>query len=306
MLRKLGPDDSQTMLQQSVAAACRPSAGETAGQFSPSMWKRIAATGVLALGTDEGGGGPQDIAAAHEAMGAEAVSGPLAATVVAMHTLDGTRLAAIATGDTLVGMQVGDQVSWSPPAQQCIELTGHRGWLCTVPDGGTTLDTLAGEPWTEVRGVHLEELEDVEVAVARADLASAAYLVGAGLHLLELSVAHALGRRQFGKDLGSFQAIAHPLARCEAELMTARQLVRLTALEQLRPGALAGNGAATAAHIAERAALSMAYTAHQTHGALGFTTEATVARYSTRIRQASLTRPGRLRAAHGSPAGLRG
>jgi hypothetical protein len=293
---KLGLDDDQLMLRQSIAAACRPKGEERLGHFSMDLWGRVAATGAFALISDEGGGSPSDMVAAFEALGTAAVCGPVTPTVFAMRTLSPGRLASIADGEELIGLQVGDLAAWVPPARSCIEWSADGWWLCEVEPGGPAVGTMAGEPWSRTRSRRLDRFADVEPALAAADLAAAAYLVGAGLHLLGLSVEHANGRRQFGREIGSFQAIAHTLARREAELTSAQQLIRLTAVElqdEKHDGSAAP--AAAAASIADKAALAMAFSAHQTFGALGFTTEADIGTYASQIRQVSLLRLGRVR-----------
>lgn len=298
MLSRTALDDSGHLLQKSVGTAVRTGDGGQARTFSPTTWKRIADTGVFALGTEEGGGGPSDIAAAHEAMGREAVLGPLVATVLAIQLVDGDQQTAIAAGNELMGLRIGDLVTWAPPALTYLELEHDRAWSCELDSVGPAVGTMAGEPWSRSTGKRLEELSGMDSAVAIADLATAAYLIGAGTRLLEMTVAHAIGRRQFGRSIGDFQAVAHPLARCEAQLTTARQLLYLTALELEQTPVLAGGscmGTTAAVHIAEDAALSTSFSAHQVHGALGFTEEAFVGTYSTRIRQISLGSAGRIR-----------
>lgn len=55
-------------------------------------------------------------------------------------------------------------------------------------------------------------------------ICSASGNCGAAQAALDLAVEHARSRRQFGKAIGGFQAIAHPLADLQAELEAARTL----------------------------------------------------------------------------------
>jgi alkylation response protein AidB-like acyl-CoA dehydrogenase len=89
-------------------------------------------------------------------------------------------------------------------------------------------------------------------------------------------------RTQFGRAIGEFQAVSHPLANASLRLRAAHALV------------LSGAGAhdssspalAAAARLsATRAVLDAAHTAHQTFGALGITIEGPVFALARRIRQ---------------------
>src|SRR5205085_10186065 len=58
------------------------------------------------------------------------------------------------------------------------------------------------------------EMLDLDLAVVaeRAALAAAAQLIGLAQHMLDMSVAYVGQREQFGKPVGSFQAVKHHLA----------------------------------------------------------------------------------------------
>jgi alkylation response protein AidB-like acyl-CoA dehydrogenase len=96
---------------------------------------------------------------------------------------------------------------------------------------------------------------------------------GVGERALELAVEHARNRRQFGREIGAYQAVAHGLATSWVDLELARSLAlraawcvaNLTDDADLR-------AAAAKAHAAE-AAVAACERAIQTLGALGFTWE---------------------------------
>jgi alkylation response protein AidB-like acyl-CoA dehydrogenase len=103
---------------------------------------------------------------------------------------------------------------------------------------------------------------------------------------------HARARRQFGRPIGSFQAVAHPLASAAIDLAAASTLARVGAWrwDEERDAAPAAAGAARLS--AARAALAAVHAAHQAFGALGVTREGPAWRVSRRIRQAVATPPG--------------
>ena len=97
--------------------------------------------------------------------------------------------------------------------------------------------------------------------------------VGAAQHLLDLSVEYAKSRLQFGRQIGSFQAIKHKLA----DMLVALEHARSTAYHAVWALADGSDEPALAASIAQAtcsAALSMiAADAIQVHGGIGFTWE---------------------------------
>ena len=94
-------------------------------------------------------------------------------------------------------------------------------------------------------------------------LATAAQLLGAGERVLADSVAYVKQRKQFGREIGSYQAIKHALADVRIALDFARPLVFGAALGAIDVSA-AKVACADAAYLASRTGL-------QVHGAIGYT-----------------------------------
>jgi acyl-CoA dehydrogenase len=113
-----------------------------------------------------------------------------------------------------------------------------------------------------------------ELPVAEILTVFAAELVGTGQRALDGAVSYAKERRQFGRAIGSFQAIKHMLADRYVQLDAARLLVRTAAADA---GASAGPESELAARTALAAASDAADAATgdalQTHGGIGFTWE---------------------------------
>jgi alkylation response protein AidB-like acyl-CoA dehydrogenase len=115
---------------------------------------------------------------------------------------------------------------------------------------------------------------DVAVVPERAALAAAAQLVGLAQQMLDMSVAYVAQREQFGKPVGSFQAVKHHLADAALRLEFARPCVYRAAWvlaqghtpERVPAVSLAKAQASDAATLAARKAL-------QVHGAVGYTVE---------------------------------
>ena len=124
-------------------------------------------------------------------------------------------------------------------------------------------------------------------AVRAADagtLACAAQLLGAGRALLELSVTHALQRTQFGRPIGSFQAVKHRLADVAIALEFARPLVAEAADALTEGRATAARDTSAAKVAATDAAALAARAALQVHGAIGYTQEHDLHLWLTKVR----------------------
>jgi alkylation response protein AidB-like acyl-CoA dehydrogenase len=255
------------------------------------LWRGLADLGVLALATPEGGGGATSVVAAMEELGAANAPGPLVATFAATQLLGGIDRAAVVTGDSIVSLGEQPLMPWLPVAGVIIELDEGRAYLATPVDDVEGVETLGGEPWGRCRLERIADLGDAAVALQLANAAMAAYLAGAGHRLLDLASSYANDRVQFRTSIGTFQAVAHPLAESAMRLSAARSLARLAADGIDRRDAGASALAATARLSATKASLGIAYQAHQTFGAMGFTVEGPVAAVSARIRQVSMLIP---------------
>ena len=114
-------------------------------------------------------------------------------------------------------------------------------------------------------------LEGTPRVLAAARLAIAFDLLGCCTRALELSLAYAMERRQFGRVIGSFQAVKHMLAEIAAALEPARSLAWYAAHAFDHDPADASRLAALAkAHVSE-VATEVLRKATEVHGGIGFT-----------------------------------
>lgn len=114
---------------------------------------------------------------------------------------------------------------------------------------------------------------DIERLVDRAAVASSAVLVGIASHLLDETVHYVTERHQFGRPIGSFQAIKHKLAESLLVVATARQAVRGAARELAARAPRASVTASVTKSYVSDAAKKVNYEALQCHGGIGFTWE---------------------------------
>jgi acyl-CoA dehydrogenase len=99
-----------------------------------------------------------------------------------------------------------------------------------------------------------------------------AWALGLGDFALRKAVDYANERAPFGKPIGSYQAVQHPLALAKANMEAARQ-VMYCAAAQYDDGGDAGAMANMSKLLSSRAALQAVEAAIQTHGGYGFVVE---------------------------------
>lgn len=254
----------------------------------PPAWRSLGQLGVLALSSEGGEGGMLEATAALERLGAAGFPGPLAATFMATGLLGDRDAVAVASGEKMVTFGPGPLLAWAGLAdliigldEECLVLARPKGEMAAVA-------TVGGEPWARCQLETVAELatgEAVLTAFARYDTALAAYTIGLAHQLLERAVEHARNRRQFGRAIGEFQAVAHPLADCSTKLGAASTLASRAAfaIDQDEDGQ--ARRAAAAWMWAARVAVETAGVCHQVFGAMGITLEGPVYALSRRIRQ---------------------
>ncbi|MCC6226807.1 MAG: acyl-CoA/acyl-ACP dehydrogenase [Microthrixaceae bacterium] len=118
-----------------------------------------------------------------------------------------------------------------------------------------------GEGW-----MNLARLMDPE------RLANAAQAVGVAQAAVDLAVAYAKRREQYGQPIGRFQAVSHPLAESHAEIAAARLLVYAAAHKRDLEGPCPVE-ASMAKTFANNVAMRAAERALQTGGAAGYESE---------------------------------
>jgi alkylation response protein AidB-like acyl-CoA dehydrogenase len=107
----------------------------------------------------------------------------------------------------------------------------------------------------------------------RAAVAAAAQLLGLSDRMITMTADYARERHQFGKPIGSFQAVKHLLAGAQVKLEFARPVVYAAAWSFDEGEPDASRAASTAKASASDAATEAARVALQVHGAIGYTWE---------------------------------
>jgi alkylation response protein AidB-like acyl-CoA dehydrogenase len=139
--------------------------------------------------------------------------------------------------------------------------------LCTVRLRGVLVEAadVVGAPGTSRRVVR-RILDHALVAIA-------IELVGTGQRALDLSIAYARERVQFGRPIGSFQAVKHACVDMMIAVETARSLAYYAAWAVSENAPEAGNAAAMAKAYCSDMGKTVTSQAIQVHGGIGFTWE---------------------------------
>jgi alkylation response protein AidB-like acyl-CoA dehydrogenase len=106
--------------------------------------------------------------------------------------------------------------------------------------------------------------------------------VGIGKKALELAVEHAQNREQFGRKIGVYEAVSHPLADTYVETELARSLAYWAAWCVAEGDEMAAVATAAAKAYASDAAVAACERSIQVHGGIGFTWEHVLHRYYKR------------------------
>ncbi|OBG39379.1 acyl-CoA dehydrogenase [Mycobacterium alsense] len=300
--------DFAASIDAALGAADLPGAVRAwaAGDTAPGrkVWERLADLGVTALAVPEKfdgiGAGPVDLVVALERLGRWCVPGPVAESVAVAPVLlasadQAERCAALAAGGLVATVALPPRVPRAVDAAAAglvlLANLDEAGGVSEAvlagaqPAGYASVDpsrrlydvTATGESWQA----------DTKRAYEFGALATAAQLVGAAEALLHGAVDYAKQRSQFGRVIGSYQAIKHKLADVHIAVELARPLVYGAALTvDPRDVSAAKAAASEAALLAARASL-------QTHGAIGFTQEHDLSLWLLRVQA--------LRSAWGTP-----
>lgn len=261
---------------------------EVLGEFavpSPLLSHSLAIQGILLRGS----------AAQREALLPALASGEQIASVAIQESdvawaprdwtakLDGDRVSGVKTLVThasladrlLVGVQGGELV-WVDAKGEGVDIVPVGGVDRTRPIATVTLS-----------GAHAEKLEggagQAEALVDLAAVLLAADAFGAASKLIDLDVAYALEREQFGQPIAQFQAIKHTIARIATDIEPARGLwwYAAHALDHL-PEAAPRAASIAKAHLTDRA-MNAARQSVELHGGYGFTWECEVQMWFKRI-----------------------
>jgi len=281
------------LLADSADSAALRAAWDSVDGRIPGLWKRLAAVGVLGSTIPEEYGGlgldARSMLPVLIESGRAALPEPLVETLVGASLIAeaGGALAArwlpvVADGNAViaVGLGPGELVSGAQWADLFL-LRDKTGALHAIEaaevtvhpepsvDGGLRLGQVEWAPTGDTR----LDGADPEAGFDLAAVAVAAQLVGLADAMLDLAVRYALQREQFGKVIGSFQAVKHQLADVYVANAFAKPVVARGAWSVATNEPTSWRDASHAKYAASRAAAGSARTALQVHAGIGYTFE---------------------------------
>jgi alkylation response protein AidB-like acyl-CoA dehydrogenase len=264
---------------------------EATGRLDRDRWRELGDTGVFSLTLPEADGGLElgisEAALVFEELGRALVPGPLVATFLAAPFVDGA-----AAGEVIVGLlepaEPVSVVEHQPDLDVLLVLDGS-GIRRVDPSAVAT--TAVGRPVDALTPVWVVDgaVPDGEVVTDAATAArmrlvgmvlTSALQLGLALRATELATAYAKEREQFGRVIGSFQAVKHLCADMLVRAEVARAAVYAAAVAlDGRSDEDPARAAAVAKVMAGDAAIANGKSGIQVHGGIGFTWEVDAQRF---------------------------
>ncbi|HZU63524.1 MAG TPA: acyl-CoA dehydrogenase family protein [Novosphingobium sp.] len=256
-----------------------------------ARWAAIVENGLTLLLLPEAAGGlglgELDFALIAEQAGYVALPEPL----VESAGIAAPMLAARAP-DAAVLADAGATIAIQHPANPLVAdadsaaavLLHHEGEAWLAPAAGVQLTRVASiDPFRRLFRVEWQREAaerlgpaDWDLALERGALFAAAQGLGLAQRCVDMAVAYAQERQQFGKPIGSYQAVKHHLASAQVAIAFARPVVHAAAAGLAARDIHARARVSHARIVALEAADQAARAALQVHGAMGYSWEVDV------------------------------
>jgi alkylation response protein AidB-like acyl-CoA dehydrogenase len=285
----------QSTVRDLLTKECTPAhvraAWESDDGLVPGLWQKLAGLGVIGLLASEAYGGlgldETDLVLILEEIGRAAMPGPVletaAVVVPVLREIGDTEWTPnLVSGNTIGTFAFARREEYVVGARQSqLMLWMGRETVNVMPirelgvvdqpalDRGRRLSSVEPGPLANAPDIRF----DRAFAVDRAVLGSAAQLLGVADAMITMTSAYAREREQFGKPIGSFQAVKHHLANALLKLEFARPAVYRAAHSLATNDHFASRDVSMGKVMAADAALLAARVALQVHGAIGYTWE---------------------------------
>jgi alkylation response protein AidB-like acyl-CoA dehydrogenase len=245
-------------------------------------WAELAELGWtgVSIAEEDGGAGLSFVeeAVLFEELGRALYHGPYFSTVaLTLPALPAELRAEVAAGQTSWTLALAPLVSDLDTADRIaivggdgiFELEGSEREVLSTTDASRPLGVVrGGKP-----GRRLADAGVVAEIRPRALTALALEACGVARRALEYAIEHVSTREQFGRPIGAYQAVSHPLADAYTRLELARSLALWAAWCVAERDEQAAVAAAAAKASAGETAVAVCETAIQAHGGIGFTWE---------------------------------
>lgn len=254
---------------------------ESGAGHSPELWSHLSGMGVLSMLAPESAGGMGgsfvDAILLFQELGRAAVPGPvlehMAVAVPALATSSFGE--ALVSGESVATLWVDDSpyVAHAGVADLIVRrdhvLRSFDASDAHGMDGGRRLFTVAGGDRTHAN-VTVAGLDPFNAMA----LASAAYLIGLSERMIEIAADYARVREQFGKPIGSFQAVKHLMSDALLKVEFAKAPTYRAAFSASTGADTVARDVSMAKALASEAAYRTSRSTMQVHGGIGYTWEA--------------------------------
>lgn len=298
-------NEERDLLRQTVAALVDKHAGpeavrtamESERGYDETLWQLLCEqVGAAALVVPEelGGAGGQlgDAAVVLEELGKALVPTPLLGTVLAELALlaapepDGDALEQLAAGEAIGAVVFDDAYAVNGDVADIV--VGTDGSRLTRWTGFGAEPAATMDPTRRLGRITAEQTQQIGTDPGIADYAAillAAEQIGAASRCLDLTVQYTKDRVQFGRPIGSFQALKHRMADLYVAVSAARAVVE-DAIQDAET-APSPSSAALARVVASEAFSKVAGEAVQLHGGIAITWESDIQLYFKRAHGSS-------------------
>jgi alkylation response protein AidB-like acyl-CoA dehydrogenase len=245
-------------------------------------WHELAELGWtgVSIAEEDGGAGLSFVeeAVLFEELGRALYHGPYFSTIaVTLPALPADLRAEVAAGEASWTLALGPLVSDLDTAERIAIIGGDGIYELDGAEREVLATTDESRPLGVVRGGRpgrrLADSGVLEEIRPRALTALALEACGVARRALEYAIEHVSAREQFGKQIGVYQAVSHPLADAYTGLELARSLSLWAAWCVAEGDDQAPLAAAAAKASASETAVTVCETAIQVHGGIGFTWE---------------------------------
>ena len=255
--------------------------GDAALAVDDATWSRCADMGWFALGIPEARGGvgcgPTEELMLFTELGRQLAPGPFVSTVIAGWIAAATGATDLAgelfEGRTRAGLHVDEFVLDAEPGGLVVSIEGAHAAIRRV-EGLTPVPSV--DPSVRLHrgrvGAEVAALDD-PLLLARAQLLVSAMELGIADAVLTMSLDYAKTRMQFGKPIGTFQAVKHRCADMGMRVHAARAQTMFASFHLDGRAVDAPFQAAAAKIVSTKAAKLNTADNVQNHGAIGFTVE---------------------------------
>ncbi|MFM8238193.1 MAG: acyl-CoA dehydrogenase family protein [Actinomycetota bacterium] len=282
--------EGATALLDDLASPTRVRAHTERGDaYDAELWAAMCEQGWPALEVPEADGGiglgPVEAAVLVEAMGRHGAPAPFTPTILAIDALaragEHETVAALLAGERLacVAWDPAAPVPYAPSADLAVVVGADGVFLLDLPERPRrepAMDLTRELGWLDFDPGRARRIGDGaarERLVDRGAVLAAADLLGTAGRALDLAVEHAKARVQFGRPIGSFQAVKHRCADMLVDVEGMRSTVYWAAWCIAADDADASVAASTAKVWCSDASKRVMASALQVHGGIGFTWE---------------------------------